>query len=73
LTLLVGCQEEHPACKKMSGGLWGTGIAICLGCHCQSLSLALHFWYQLTQVVPDKELLNGCCCCCFWCHCLRYH
>jgi len=24
------------------------------------------FWYQFTQVVPEKGLLNGiCCCCCF--------
>jgi len=22
LTLLVGRQEEHPACKKLSGGCW---------------------------------------------------
>ena len=22
----------------------------------------LPFWYQLTRVVPDKELLNGCVC-----------
>ena len=36
-------------------------------CHCHSLSLAsvesrlvLHFWYQLTRVVLDKEPLNGC-------------
>ena len=26
LTLLVGRQEGHPACKK----LWGTGVVICL-------------------------------------------
>ena len=24
--------------------------------------LVLHFWYQLTWVVPDKGLLNGCVC-----------
>jgi len=28
LTLLVGQQEGHPACKKLSGG--GTGMVICL-------------------------------------------
>ena len=28
LTLLVGRQEGHPACKKQSGG--GTGMGICL-------------------------------------------
>jgi len=37
-------------------------------CHCHSLSLAsvksrlfVPFWYQLTQVFPDKGPLNGCC------------
>jgi len=30
LTLLVGRQEGHPACKKQSGGPWGTGMVICL-------------------------------------------
>jgi len=28
LTLLVGWQEEHPACKKLE--CWGTGMVICL-------------------------------------------
>jgi len=28
LTLLVGRQEGHPACKKL--GWWGTGMVICL-------------------------------------------
>jgi len=29
LTLLVGWQEGHLACKKLSGG-WGAGVVICL-------------------------------------------
>jgi len=29
LTLLVGRQEEHPACKKLSAW-WGAGMVICL-------------------------------------------
>jgi len=29
LTLLVGRQEGHPACKKTEW--WGTGVVICLG------------------------------------------
>jgi len=28
LTLLVGWQEGHPACKKLEW--WGTGVVICL-------------------------------------------
>ena len=67
LTLLVGRQEGHPACKKMSGGVlvwlsvWSK-VQTCIWsswCHCHSLSVAsvksrlvLPFWYQLAQVVP---------------------
>ena len=69
LTLLVGRQEGHPACKKLSGGVlawlsvWSE-VQTCIwpsGFHCHSLSLAsvksrlvLPFWYRLTRVVPDK-------------------
>ena len=69
LTLLVGQQEGHPACKKLSGGVlawlfvW-SDVQICIWpswCHCHSLSLAsvksrlvLPFWYRLTWVVPEK-------------------
>ena len=79
LTLLVGRQEGHPACKKQSGGVlawlsvWSK-VQACIWpswCHCHSLSLApvksrlvLPFWYRLTQVVLEKRPLNGCCCCC---------
>ena len=60
LTLLVGRQEGHPACKN-----W-----VCIWpswCHCHSLSLAsvksrlvLPFWYRLTRVVLDKGPLKVC-------------
>jgi len=79
LTLLVGRQEGHPACKKLSGGLlawlsiWSK-VQTCIWprwCHCHSLSLAsvksrlvLPFWYWLTRVVPEKGPLNGCVCRC---------
>jgi len=79
LMLLVGRQEGHPACKKLSSGVlawlpvWDE-VQICIWfswCHCHSLSLAsvkcglvLLSWYQLTQVVPEKGPLSGCCCCC---------
>ena len=72
LMLLVGWQEGHPACKKLSGGLlawlsvWSE-VQTCIWpswCHCYSLSLAsvksrlvLPFWYRLTRVVPEKELV----------------
>jgi len=48
LTLLVGRQEGHPACKKLSSGVlawlsvWSE-VQTCIwpsGCHCHSLSLA---------------------------------
>jgi len=75
LTLLVGRQEGHPAYKNWAVGCWRgylSGARCRLASlpsrfHCHSLSLAsvksrlvLPFWYQLTRVVPDKELLNGC-------------
>ena len=77
LTLLVGRQEGHPACKKLSGGVlawlsvWSK-VQTCIWpswCHCHSLSLApvksrLVFWYRLTWVLPEKGLLNGCVCVC---------
>ena len=80
LTLLVGWQEGHPACRKLSGGVlvwlpvWSE-VQTCIWpswCHCHSLSLAsvksrlvLPFWYRLTWVVPDKgPSLNGCLCAC---------
>jgi len=77
LSLLVGRQEGHPACKKTEW--WGAGMDVwgevqtCIWpiswCHCHSLSLAsvksrlvLTFWYRLTRVVPEKGPLNGCVC-----------
>ena len=79
LTLLVGWQEGHPACKKLSCGMlvwlsvWSE-MQTCIWsswCHCHSLSLASvksrlisPFWYWLTRVVPDKGPLNGCVCVC---------
>ena len=75
LTLLVGRQEGHTACKKLSGevlawlSVWSK-VQTCIWpswCHCHSLSLAsvksrlvLPFWYRLTWVVPEKGPLNGC-------------
>ena len=87
LTLLVGWQEGHLACIKLSGevlawlSVWGK-VQICIWpswCHCHSLSLdsvksrlILPFWYQLTRAVPDKGPLNGCCChCCCCLMCIR--
>ena len=77
MTLLVGRQEGHPACKKLSGGVlawlsvWSE-VQTCIWpswCHYHSLSLApvkfrlvLPFWYRLTQVVLEKRPLNGCSC-----------
>jgi len=85
LTLLVGRQEGHPACRKLNGGVlawlsvWSE-VQPCIwpsGCHCHSLSLAsvksrlvLPFWYRLTGVVPDKGPLNVCACVCV-CACVH--
>ena len=78
LTLLVGRQEGHPACKKLSGGVlallsvWSeVQTCICPSwCRSYSLSLAsvksrlvLPFWYQLTRVVPEKRAVKRVCVC----------
>ena len=73
LTLLVGQQKRHPACKKRVVGCWcgcleqGADLHMASWCHCHSLSpasvksrLVLPFWYRLTRVVPEKGPLNGC-------------
>ena len=75
LTLLVGRQEEHPACKKLSVVVlvwlfvWSE-VQTCIRpswCHCHSLSLVsvksrlvLSFWYRLTRVVPEKSTKRVC-------------
>jgi len=75
LTLLVGQQEGHLACKNLSGevlawlSIWSE-VQTCISpswCHYHSLSLVLvksrlvlPFWYHLTRVVLDKGLLNWC-------------
>jgi len=67
LTLLVGWQEGHPACKKLSGGVlawlsvWSE-VLTCVWpswCHCHSVFLASvksrlvsSFCYRLTRVLP---------------------
>jgi len=61
LTLLVGWQEGHPACKKLSGGVLAwlsvrSEVQTCIWpswCHCHSLSFASvksRFFYRLTRV-----------------------
>jgi len=78
LTLLVGRQEGHPACKKTTE-LWGAGVVVCLEqgadlpmaqlmplpltVSCFS-KIQLPFWYRPTRVVPEKGPLNGCMCVC---------
>jgi len=75
LTLLVGRQEGHPACKKTEVLAWlsvWSEVQTCIWpcwCHCHSLSLAsvksrlvLPFWYRPTRIVLEKGPLNGCVC-----------
>ena len=76
LTLLVGWQEGHLACKKTEQ--WGAGMVICLergaDLHMAQLMplpltsvksrFVLPFSYRLTGVVPEKGLLNRCVCVC---------
>ena len=73
--MLVGCQEEHPACKKwmmrcrrgyLSGArckwfAYGPADAIAIPSSPHSLKsrMVSPFWCRLTQVVLEKRPLNG--------------
>ena len=74
LTLLVGRQEGHPACKNWVVGCWrgylsGAGCRLAYGPADATATLAsvkfrlvLPFWYRPTRVVLDKGPSNGCVC-----------
>jgi len=75
LTLLIGWQEEHLACKNWVVGCWH-GHVCCemqmiyiwsswCQCHpiiscCSKIQNGLPFWYWFTQVVQEIRLLNEC-------------
>ena len=77
LTLLVGRQEGHLACKKLSGevlawlSVWSE-VQTCIMAQLMPLPLTvscfskiqigLPIWYRPTRVVPEKGPLNGCVC-----------
>jgi len=75
LTLLVGCQEEHTACKNLSDevltwlSVWSEMRMICISsswCYATATPSSLAslkfrpFWCRLTHVVLKKRLLNRC-------------
>ena len=65
-TLLVGWQEGHLACKNWVVGCWHGYLSGMRSrfAHTPADITATHcimLWYWLTQVVLDKEPLNGCC------------
>jgi len=79
LTLLVGRQEGHPACKKLEW--WDAGVVICLeraadfhmaqlmplaltvSCF-SKIQIGFTFLVPAHLGCPGKRPLNGCCCCC---------
>jgi len=89
LTLLVGRQEGHPACKNrvvgcqcgcLSGArcrlAYGPADATALTLASVKCRLVLPFWYRLTRVVPEKGPLNVCVCVCVCvrvCVCVCYY
>ena len=48
LTLLVGCQNKHPACKKIEW--WGAGVVICLEQGADEL--------QMVQLMPLPPIIS---------------
>ena len=80
LTPLVGRQEGHPACKKMSGGVlawlsvWSE-VQTCIWpswCHCHSLSCFSKIQIGFTFLVPahlgspGKRAVKWVCVCCIF-------
>ena len=73
LTLLVGRQEGHPACKQLEW--WGAGVAVCLersadlhmaqlmplpltiSCF-SKIHIGFTFWYRLTRRAYFKEFFG---------------
>jgi len=79
LTLLIGYQEEHVACKSvcwhdyLSGVrcklfAYGPADATATPSSLASLKsrIVLPFWYRLTQIVLEKRLLNRCLSVCWY-------
>jgi len=73
LTLLVGQQEGHPACKKLSGGVlaWLSVWSEVQTLHIAQLvplplivSCSSKIQIGFTFLVPDKGPLSGCVCVC---------
>jgi len=60
--LLVGRQEGHPTCKKLSAGMlawlfvWNMTqlMPLPLTVFSEKSRLVLPFWYRLCRVVPEK-------------------
>jgi len=78
LRLLVGRQEKHPDCKKLSDGVMAwlpvwSEVQTCIWlrwCHCHSLYLAsvksrlvLPLCYRLAQVSPGQRVVKRVCVC----------
>jgi len=73
LTLLVGRQEGHPACKILSGGVLAwlpfcsevqtfimvqlMPLPLTVSCF-SKIQIGLPFWHRLIWVVPEKGPLN---------------
>ena len=67
--LLVGRQEGHPACKKLSGGVlawlsvWTELMPLLLTVSCFSkIQIGFTFLVPAHPGSPGKGLLNGCMC-----------
>jgi len=69
LTLLVGRQEGHPACKKLSGGVlawlsvWSEVLTCTVSCF-SKIQIGFTFLVPAHLGSPGKRPLNGCVCVC---------
>ena len=87
MTLLVGQQEGHPACKKLER--WGAGVVICLelgadlrmaqlmplpltvSCF-SKIQIGFTFLVPAHPGSPGKGPLNGCVCVCVYYYWYRF-
>jgi len=61
LTLLVGRQEGHPACKNLSGGVLAQLMPLLLTVSCSSkIQIGFAFLVPADLGIPGKGPLNGC-------------
>ena len=69
LTLLVGWQEGHLVCRKLSGGVLSWSGAMCTVSCFSKIQIGFTFLVPAHQGSPGQRTVNGCLCMCVCCYC----